>query len=52
MTYAIPRILFICPTLVKSKPDFIALTEGHVNVISPPPNGGCPLFVIWTKRTR
>lgn len=46
-TYAIPRILFICPTLVKSKPDFIALTEGHVNVISPPPKGGCPLFVIY-----
>lgn len=47
VTYAIPRILIIFPTFVKSNPDLIALTEGQVNVTSPPPSGGCPLLVIY-----
>lgn len=46
-TYAIPRILLTRPTFVKSKPLLMALTDGHENVTSPPPSGGCPRFVIW-----
>lgn len=45
-THAMPRIFEIRPVLVKSNPDLIARTEGQVKVISPPPAGGCPRFVI------
>lgn len=47
-----PRIFWTRPTLVKSKPDLGARTDGQEKVTSPPPNGGWPRFVICPKEVK